>query len=199
MKNIQESQQQTLNVARQKAKRSQLTSHQPQQQGLTSYNDLIGNYTISFITTASGNTYKIQKIDPGMYMSITGSPLIQILNNADIDLTDSNAVEETIKNLSTEDKLDYVQSDEFLLFMQRIVCAGVVSLNLVCKHQDNCSPTRKELSIDLLPANDLIEIYNAIMDISVPEGEREVGENFRSDSEAEQDETDTDISDSAKI
>ncbi|MBC8229240.1 hypothetical protein H8E77_06815 [bacterium] len=185
-------------VASQKSKRQ--TSAKPLvTHDVTSYNDFIDNYDTSFITTNEGKTYEIQKVDPGTYMSITGSPLIASLSEQNIDMSDSDEIEQAVNNMSATEKLQYVQSDDFLLFMQKMVCAGIVSLKFVCKRQHECNKLRKELSIDLLSGNDLMELYNAVMALSLPESEREMAENFRETGKREQEQSDTHSSDSGEI
>ena len=202
MTDINKAKQNTIDSARKKAS-SKAKKYAPERpsttQGLTSYEDLISNYSTSFTTTISGNTFEIQKIDPGTYMSITGSPLIQVLSESDIDLSNREEVEQAIDELPDEEKLQYVQTDEFLLFMRKVVCAGIVSLNFVCKRQNQCNRMKKELSIDLLSGNDLMELYNTIMAMSIPESEGDTVTIFRSNGEKPEEQPDSDLPDSEEV
>jgi len=172
--------------AQERATAQMRTKQQPAGKQLTTAEDLLRSYSIKYLTTTLENHYQIQKVYPGTYMIITGSPLVEHLANIESDTTDDAA--------AMLDELPDQAKSRYLQFMQRIVCAGVVSLNLTCdKRQPKCNDEKKELSVDVIPGEDLIELYNEIMALSLPENEVETVDTFPETSPDQQacDDTDT--------
>ena len=176
--------------ARQQAT-AQVQAKHPIRKQLTTAEDLLKDYAVKPITTVLGNKYQIQKIHPGTYMLVTGSPLIAALSNIETD-TETDDAAAILDELPVQSKSQYLQ------YMQRIVCAGVVSLHFTCdKWQSKCNDG--ELSIDVLPAEDLIELFNEIMTLSLPESEVETVTNFPETSAEEQPGDGSDSPDSEAI
>ena len=184
MTDINEAKQNTVESARKKASsKSRRAQTQTADKQLTTYEDLVGNYETSIVTTTSGKIFEIQSITPGAYFLMTGTPLMGILSEKGLDAQTAEERQKVIEELSDEEKLEFVTNDGYIEFMQRTCCAGIVSVNFVMKRQRQCNKFKKEVSIDLLEGNDLLEVFSAIMNISVSESAGELVETFQSESE----------------
>lgn len=158
-------------------------------------------YKTSAVLTRLGNGYKIRSVQPGEFIVLTGSPLIAALSEKGIDIQDDKARVEAIKAMSDEEKIALARNivgDSNLAGTARaIACQGVISLNLVEKSPEET--TGEEVSVNLIPNEDLEEIVAAIMEISSTEEEIKTVYTFQDISEEESGETDTDTSDSENI
>jgi len=196
MTDINEAKQNTIDSARKKAsQKGKRAVQQTADKQLTSYEDLVGNYETSIVTTTSGKTFEIQSITPGVYFLITGTPLMGILSEKGLDVQNAEERQKAIEELSDEEKLEFITNDGYIEFMQRTCCAGIVSVNFVMKRQRQCNKFKKEVSIDLLEGNDLFELFTAIMNISASESAGDLVETFQSENTTEQERHDTDTSD----
>jgi hypothetical protein len=149
---------------------------------LTSYQDLIKDYQTAFISTPSGYSFEIQAIRPGNYMISMGGMLTKYLTQSGVDLQNQEAVREAIQNLDEEQQIELSFDEANITRMQKIVCAGVISMNFVDKPQHECKKWLKEVSIDLLPFADLLSLFTEIIGMSLPETEVADFATFRQDS-----------------
>ncbi len=159
---------------------------------LTTYEDLVSNYKTLEVPTTSGNLFKIQSISPGAYFLMTGAPLLDVLTEKGLSEGSIEDRQRAFDELPDDEKMSIISSDDYLEYVQRACCAGIISINFVMKRHDKCSNIKKEVSIDLLNAKDLFEIFGEIMKVSVSESEGELMETFRDEDETEQERHDTD-------
>lgn len=182
--------------ARQKASEKAVVKQSSQTEagnkGLTTYEDLVSDYETSIVATTSGNSFEIQPVSPGAYFLATGTPLLDILTEKGLNEGSIEERQRAFDEMSDDEKMSLVSNDDYLEYVQRISCAGIVSINFVMKRQRDCNRVKKEVSIDLLDANDLFEIFGKIMELSASESEGELVETFRGESETEQERLDTD-------
>lgn len=181
--------------ARQKASEKaikQSSQSQTDSKGLTTYEDLVSDYETLIVTTTSEKVYEIQPISPGAYFLTTGTPLLDTLTEKGLSEGSIEDRQQAFDELSDNEKMSIVSNDDYLEYVQRVCCAGIVSVNFVMKRQRDCNRIKKEVSIDLLDANDLFEIFGRVMEMSASESEGELVETFRGESETEQERHDTD-------
>lgn len=198
--NTEDIQEKARQTASQKAKaKTKKVMANAEDKNLTTYEDLVSDYETSIFVTSSGRTFEIQPISPGAYFLITGSPLLDILTEKGLDNEDIETRRKAFEELSDDEKMAIVTNDDYLEFMQRVCCAGIISLNFVMKRQSACRAYKKEVSIDLLSsgegAGDLVELFGAIMELSSSESEGEMVETFRKEDKEESTGHDTDTSD----
>ncbi|MHC4395661.1 MAG: hypothetical protein ACYS1A_08390 [Planctomycetota bacterium] len=173
----------------------------PQQQevSLTTFDELLAEYKTGIVKTSSGKTFEIQCVSPGDFLLSVGSPLIQAISESGADLTSESEVNKVIADLSEEETFDLVANEDFIELIKQVVIRGVISVNLVDKKQNECNKRKKEISIDLLPIPDILDVYTAIMNLSVSEEDTAEVQLFRQESEGEQSEHNTDTSDSPDL
>ncbi len=154
-------------------------------------------YKTSIVQTRLGNAYKIRSVQPGEFVVLTGSPLIAALAEKGIDMQDEKARVAAIKSMSDEEKVALAQKmagDSNIANVGRsIACQGVISLNLVEKSPEET--TGEEVSVELIPNEDLEEIVAAIMEISSTEEEIKTVYTFQDFSEGETEGSDRDTPD----
>lgn len=164
--------------------------------GLTSFEELTKDYQTNIAKTPSGYTFIIQSIVPGDFVRLIGTPIIDLLLEKDIDINTPDSVAEGIKSLSEKEQMGIVASDSFIEMAKLVICAGVISINFTVKKQDECDSAKKEVSIDRLSLADVISLYTQIMSLSMPEAQIETVRLFRTDEQAEQEQSDKDTQDS---
>lgn len=139
-----------------------------------------------YVTTASGWVFEIQPISPGLYFLMTGTPLIDIAQAQGGDWNNPNDRQQAI-----ERKQATMTAEDTIEFMQRVCCAGITSLNFVIKPANTCIEAKQELPVTHL-GDDLLDLFNHIMSISLPESEGDVMATFRGAGAAEQEQPDSD-------
>ena len=141
--------------------------------GLTSASDLVKNYQIHIVELTNHSEdnprkFEIQSVSAGDFYAEFGTPILALLAEKDVDITDKDAVGDYINNeMSTSDRAKLGLLDENFAKMRRIICQGVVSVAFVVKNQIDCEDD--EVSVNLLSALEQIELFNAIIRLSVPE------------------------------
>ncbi len=171
----------------------------PKIEGLTSFEDLIAGYDTAFVKTPSGKMFEIQSVDPGAFLLLLGTPFIALLQSKDANLADAKSVNDTIENLSPDEKNEAASDDNFMEIVKQTVCQGVISVKFMNKPQWQCNADKKELSVNLLPIADLLHLYNAIYELVKPEKLQEMAEFFRSQIKEGKDGTAEDPSDSEDL
>lgn len=166
---------------------------------LTSYEDLVKEYQTTFVRTSSGKVFEIETIGPGEYMMIFGSPLAQALTNMGLDPDDPKGSALRLADVSIEQKIDVLLGHDFQDFAENIICAGVISINFVRKPQRECDEDKQEVSISRLPFQDLCELFNAVIRLSVSGEEMGLIEFFREGSEEVSGERDSSSRDSESL
>lgn len=153
--------------------------------GLTTYNDMIGDFRIDVVETSTGKKFLIQSLDPGTIFVLYGSPLIGIAEGT-LDLSDLSdhpeKIKETLDAIPDSKKMEMVSNPDFMKMVKLTVCDGVTSMNFVMKNQIDCNPDEKEVSVDRIKVDELFELYNAIMTLSFSNDE-EASHLFRFESE----------------
>lgn len=162
--------------------------------GLTSFADMLENYEEGFANTGSGKRFAIEAIHPGDFAYLLQTPILQLMITKGVDLSSPEEIQETVNHLTSEEHLTMMASEASLRTQREIICAGVTSMKFVMRYQRDC--VDEEVSVYRLTKGETIEIYNAIMEISVPREVREKALRFRKvdEEESEQGEGDTDIS-----
>lgn len=150
---------------------------------LTSYEDMVEEYQTTFVRTSSDKVFEIESIGPGEFMLIFGSPLAQALTNIGFDPGDLEGSAKKLEEASIEQKVDVLLGHDFQDFAESIICAGVISINFVRKSQRECDKDEQEVSVSLLLFQDLCELFNAIIRLSVSREEVGLIEFFREGSE----------------
>lgn len=158
-------------------------------------------YKTSAVLTRLGNSYKIRSVQPGEFIVLTGSPLIAALTEKGIDMQDEKARVAAIKAMSDEEKIalakKMAEDSNIANVGKSIACQGVISLNLVEKSPEET--TGEEVSVDLIPNEDLEEIVAAIMEISSTEEEIKTVYTFQDYSKEDAGEPNSDTPDSEVI
>lgn len=165
---------------------------------LTSYDDLVGEYQTTFVRTSSDKVFEIESIGPGEFMMIFGSPIAQVLSDIGIDLDDPER-EKKLVDISIEDKVDVLLSHDFQEFAENIVCAGVISINFLRRPQRECDQDKQEVSVSRLHFQEMCELFNAIIRLSVSGEEMGLIEFFREGSEEVSGERDSSPSNSDSL
>lgn len=154
-------------------------------------------YKTSAVLTRLGNGYKIRSVQPGEFVVLTGSPLIAALTEKGVDIRDGKARVAAIRAMSDEEKIALAKKiagdSNLAATAKAIACQGVISLNLVEKSPEET--TGDEISVDLIPNEDLEEIVAAIMEISSTEEEIKTVYTFQDISEGEAGGSDRDTPD----
>lgn len=152
---------------------------------LTTHEELLSSYRTTIVKTASGRAFEIEALSPGGFLLSVGSPLIQTLTTQGLntETADKGAVENFVAGLTLEQQIALVSEEKFLTSVKRIVCAGVISINFVEKPQGDVDTATKEVSIDLLSMQELLSLYTAIINLSLPEAEVRDVQLFREESE----------------
>ena len=189
-------------LASQRATEQTLKQPPPPQQketDLTTFEDMLAGYKTGIVKASSGETFEIQCVSPGDFLLSTGSPLIQAISEGGIDLTDEAGVKKVIEEFSSGEALDLVTDEDFLELAKKIVIRGIISINFVDKKQNECRKRKKEVSIDLLPMQDVLDVYTAIMNLSVSEEDTAEIQLFRQNGEGQQGEHTSDISNQSEV
>lgn len=169
------------------SKKSMQQAGPPAEKQLTTYAAFKQRRQVAkhFVMTVSGLMFAIQPISPGLYFLMTGTPLIDIAKAQGWDWNDPNVRQQTVERkqatMSAEDTVEY---------MQRVCCAGITSLNFVMKPEGACNEAKQELPVTAL-GDDLLELFNQIMAISLPESEGEEIATFRGNGTTEQEQPDS--------
>lgn len=166
---------------------------------LTTREDLMQLYKTCIVQTSSGRTFEVRNVAPGDFMVFFGSPILQALSAAGVDLEKANEVPKVVEKLSQGEALKIVTEGSLVELARHVVCIGVLSLNFVVKPQAECDDGKQETSVFLLPLNDTIELYTAIVKFSVSEEDTGLVQLFREESEEEQRRSDTDTSDGESV
>lgn len=158
-------------------------------------------YKVSAVVTRLGNAYQIRSIQPGEFVVLTGSPLIAALAEKGIDIQDDKARVQAIRDMSDEEKIDLakkIAGDSNLTdTAKEIACKGVTSLNLIMKSPEET--VGEEVSVDLIPNEDLEEIVAAVMEISSTEEDIKAVYTFQDFGEEETEGSDRDTPDGERI
>lgn len=158
-------------------------------------------YKTSAVLTRLGNSYKIRSVQPGEFVVLTGSPLIAALTEKGVDIQNGKASAAAIRAMSDVEKIALskeIAADSNMASVGRsIACQGVISLNLVEKSPEET--TGEEVSVELIPNEDLEEIVAAIMEISSTEEEIKTVYTFQDYSKEDAGEPDSDTPDSEVI
>jgi hypothetical protein len=165
------SQERAVNNARKTIPQSSPGNKQSSNMPFTSADDLLKNYVTATAYTSSGHAFEIQSLSPGDYVITLGVPIIRLLISKGItseNTSDQNVINKAIEKLDDATKEELFSSDEFQDIMSVIICRGVISIRFVNKHQRECNPERKEVSvIDRLSDQDRYELFMQIMPISI--------------------------------
>ena len=154
---------------------------------LTSANDLVKNYQIHITqlkthSESNPRRFEIQSVSAGDFYAEFGSPILALLAEKDVDITDKDAVDNYIQNeMTLAEKAKLGLLDENFKKMRRIICQGVISIQFSVNNQIDCEDD--EVSVHLLSALEQIELFNAIIRLSVPEVDANL---FRADNPEEQ-------------
>jgi len=153
-----------------------LRTAKPKQEGYASIEDFWTDYQQAFVEISKG-TLEIQSIDPGDFLLISDTPFVQMLLDKGVDMKDGEAINEAYNTFTDEEKYE-----SFIHNVKKCVCHGVVSVKFVNKSPSECNKDI-EVSVDRLSTEDLMTVYNAIKQISVPEEVAEKATEFRNESE----------------
>lgn len=158
-------------------------------------------YKVSAVVTRLGNSYKIRSVQPGEFVVLTGSPLIAALADKGVDIQDTRASAKAIKGMPDEEKIalakEIAGNSDLTAISKGIACQGVISFNLVMKSPEETEG--EEVSIDLIPNEDLEEIVAGIMEISSTEEEIKTVYTFQDLSEEKPEGSGRDTSDGEDI
>ncbi len=157
---------------------------------LTTYEDYAEQLVTVIVETSSGKVFEVQKVTPGEILKAAGSPLMDLLTQEGLDFGKDGReeAEEKVRQLPDEKKIEIVSDPEFMGIAKSIVCSGVISVNFVDKPRSECDREKKEVPADVLNMRELMDLFTAIMSISVGEGEVQEFYTFREGSERAQDE-----------
>lgn len=134
--------------------------------GMTTYEDLMERYKTNIVKTPSGLTFLIQTVNPGDFLAAAGTPLLKYWIEQGVDITDDEARAKAFEQMPDEKKLDLGMDNSFRDMVRDVVCAGIYSVKFVNKPQPECDSGKEELSVNLLPISDLVEIFKEIMALS---------------------------------
>lgn len=147
---------------------------------LTSYDDLIEGYETTYVRTPSGLAFEIQTIDPGMFLSIFGTPFISML--IEKKATDEESVNMVLASMTEEDKIKMANDPALVNNILEIICRSVISVKLVNKRQSECN--NDEISIIMLietgklTQEDITYLYKSIFELVKPEEIAKTAESF---------------------
>lgn len=167
--------------AQERAKKSALKTYgkvekitTPVTTGLTTFSEIKSKYRTAIVITPGndpeqpdGWKFMIQSIVPGNFIVALDTPVLNMLVDKGTDFSDPLDIKEKIESIPDEDKIKLVNDKSFDDMMKDVVIAGVISMKLVRKAQIFCTE-EDEVSIDLIPKEDLNLLYQEIMKLSVP-------------------------------
>lgn len=144
---------------------------------LTTAAQLLAGYKTGFFTAQSGRQYEIQLVQPGDFARFIRVPVLSLMVEKGVNIADPEATQAAIKEMDEEEMIMTVEDDRFIDLARRIVCAGVINVKFRMEPQAHLDDKSGEVSIQLIPAEEAIELYNAIMELSFP---KEVADEMRS-------------------
>jgi len=166
---------------------------------LTSYDEFLAGYKTCYVKTSSGKTFEVQGLSPGDFMALIGSPLAKALIGFGLDIENPLEALQKLDSLPTDQQVDLLIGDSFQAFAREVICTGVISLKFVDKDQRDCDKSAEEISVWLLPFQDLCEVFNAIIRLTASNEEIGMVNFFREEGEGEPAERDQNPSDSEGI
>lgn len=145
--------------------------------GFTTPEEMLAGYEYGVASTSTGKRFEIEGIHPGDFSYLLHTPVLQLLIQEGVDLSSPEEVLKTVHALPPEEQLAFATQESFLQTAREIVCAGVTSMRFVMRRQKDC--TGGSISIYRLTKGEIIEVYNAIMEMSIPREARERAAWFR--------------------
>ena len=134
---------------------------------LTTTQELLSRFKTTIVELTTGKVFRIRVIPPGDFVTLVGTPLLSVFVELGIDMGDTEHAVEDIQSLSAEKKMALVSGNDFQSMIRKIVCRAVISINFVDALQEECNTDRNEVPISVLEPEEQMEIYIAVMDISV--------------------------------
>tara|TARA_Y100000310_G_scaffold91130_1_gene88412 strand:+ start:2783 stop:3415 length:633 start_codon:yes stop_codon:yes gene_type:complete len=184
-------------IAAQKA-REKMGVDTPAGVGYTSYQELMKDYDFTKVTTSRGTVLLIEPVRSGLFFLATGSPLLPILEEADVSTKEE--LQQTLGELG-QTWVDEGRRKELLDFGRCLVCAGVTSHNIVMKRMHECDEKKEEVPVYVFTDAEIDELVTEIMRISEFEEATEKVNLFREEGEGEAGEGEPaeDLSDSETV
>lgn len=143
---------------------------------LVTADQLLATYETGFVRTESG-LFEIQTVHPGDFVRFIKVPVLKLMLDHEIDIVDDKAMMDGIQNMPAKEMIETVSDDSFIELAQQVCCAGVVNVDFRMQPQTELDSKRRQVSIQVIPAEVTIVIYNAIMELSMPQ---EVADQLRS-------------------
>lgn len=171
------------NLAAQKARKMQgISEDSGQNDGLTTYDDLLQDYDFHRVDTTTGKTFLVEPIRSGSFFLATGSPMLSVLES--IDTTDQKTIQNSLTTIGNQ-WIEQNRIKELLDFGRCLICASVKSVNFAMKPLYECDKAKKEVPVSVLTDDEVNELVIVISRISGFEEDTETVEFFRKESEGE--------------
>ncbi len=174
------------------------TGEQVSRRDLVTADQLLATYETGFVKTESG-VFEIQSVHPGDFVRFIKVPVLKLMLDHGIDIVDDKAMMEGLGDMPAEEMIETVSDDSFIDLAQRVACAGVVNVDFRMQPQTELDSRRGEVSIQVIPAEVAIVLYNAIMELSMPQEVADQLRSFREKYEEEARRGDQDSSDGENL
>lgn len=170
------------------------TGEQVSRRDLVTPEQLLATYDTGFVTTSIGQ-FEIQSIHPGDFVRFIKVPVLKLMLDHGIDIVDDKAMMDGLEKMPAEEMVATVSDDSFIELAQRVACAGVISVDFRMQPQPELDTKQGQVSIQVIPAEVAVVIYNAIMELSMPQEVADQLRSFREKYEEEAGRGDQDSSD----
>jgi len=149
---------------------------------LATFEDLQEDYRTALVTAPSGMGFEIQSIDAGGITQISGQPFINLMAIHGVRFDNNKPMMEQLLAIPKKRQQEIVESSEYEHYLNSIVCAGVISVQLLDKLPQNMTSAEKEekkVSVYRLGHADRLYLFTEIMKLTLDEAYTDTFDEFR--------------------
>ena len=129
---------------------------------LATSQDFLSKHKTAFMQLSDENWIEYQRLAPGDFMELSGSPLQREMTEAGLDYEDKEERDDYIDSMAQESQV--IVLNAFLDNAKRIVAKSIISVNVSILPQDQC--TGDLISIENISDWDVIKIYTEVAKLS---------------------------------